>query len=73
VTTSEQEVRALFQERSAAMGAKDIERVMALYSADVVYFDLVPHCATRAPTRYVLGFSTGSRAGRGPSARRRMS
>jgi ketosteroid isomerase-like protein len=39
-------VRALFEERSAAMGAKDIERVMALYSADVVYFDLVP------PLRY---------------------
>ena len=46
MTTCEQEVRALFEERSHAIAAKDIERLMALYSHDVVYFDLVP------PLRY---------------------
>jgi len=45
MTTSEH-VRELFEERSNAMAAKDIERLMALYSDDVVYFDLVP------PLRY---------------------
>lgn len=29
-------------ERAAAMAARDIERLMAVYTADVVYFDLVP-------------------------------
>jgi uncharacterized protein (TIGR02246 family) len=46
MATSDREVRALFEERADAMGAKDIERVMALYADDVVYFDLVP------PLRY---------------------
>jgi ketosteroid isomerase-like protein len=46
MATSDRELRALFQERSEAMGARNIERVMALYAADVVYFDLVP------PLRY---------------------
>jgi len=42
----ESELRALFDDRSEAMRQKDIERLMALYSPDVVYFDLVP------PLRY---------------------
>jgi uncharacterized protein (TIGR02246 family) len=46
MATSEGEVRALIDARSEAMRAKDIERVMALYADDVVYFDLVP------PLRY---------------------
>jgi ketosteroid isomerase-like protein len=46
MTAPETELRALFEERSAAMAAKDIERLMALYADDVVYFDLVP------PLRY---------------------
>jgi uncharacterized protein (TIGR02246 family) len=40
------ELHALFEERSDAMAAKDIERLMAVYADDVVYFDLVP------PLRY---------------------
>jgi uncharacterized protein (TIGR02246 family) len=43
--SSDDELRALFEERARAMGAKDIERVMALYAPDVVYFDLVPPLA----------------------------
>jgi ketosteroid isomerase-like protein len=43
---AEPELRALFDRRSKAMRQKDIEQVMALYSPDVVYFDLVP------PLRY---------------------
>ena len=46
MTTPEPELRALFQARASAMGARDIERVMALYAPDVIYFDLVP------PLRY---------------------
>lgn len=40
------EVRALFEDRSEAMQAKDIDRLMALYAPEIVYFDVVP------PLRY---------------------
>ncbi|QIA22299.1 nuclear transport factor 2 family protein [Mesorhizobium sp. AA22] len=40
-------IREQLESRSAAMGAKDIEWLMSLYSNDIVYFDLVP------PLRYV--------------------
>ncbi len=36
------EVSALLDSRSEAMRLKDIDRLMALYTPDVVYFDLVP-------------------------------
>jgi ketosteroid isomerase-like protein len=36
------EVGALLQLQSKVMGAKDIDRLMALYAPDVVYFDVVP-------------------------------
>lgn len=36
------EVRALFEDRSEAMQAKDIDRLMALYAPEIVYFDVVP-------------------------------
>jgi ketosteroid isomerase-like protein len=42
----ESEVKALMDRRSEAFRLKDVERAMALFSADVVYFDLVP------PLRY---------------------
>jgi uncharacterized protein (TIGR02246 family) len=38
----EDEVGALLDERVEACRAKDIDRLMALYSPDVVYFDVVP-------------------------------
>jgi ketosteroid isomerase-like protein len=40
-------IKELLEGRSVAMGAKDIERLMSIYSDDVVYFDLVP------PLRYL--------------------
>jgi ketosteroid isomerase-like protein len=46
MASTESDVRTLLESRSEAMGARDIERLMALYSPDVVYFDLVP------PLRY---------------------
>jgi ketosteroid isomerase-like protein len=46
MTSTQSEVRALLDSRSEAMRIKDLDRVMALYSPDVVYFDLVP------PLRY---------------------
>jgi ketosteroid isomerase-like protein len=42
MASSEAEVRALFDSRSKAMAMKDIDRLMSLYSAEIVYFDLVP-------------------------------
>jgi ketosteroid isomerase-like protein len=44
--TPESEVKALLDRRSEAIGLMDIERLMALYSPDIVYFDIVP------PLRY---------------------
>jgi ketosteroid isomerase-like protein len=43
----ESEVKALLDRRSEAMQIKDIDRLMPLYSPDIVYFDIVP------PLRYV--------------------
>jgi ketosteroid isomerase-like protein len=43
---AESEVKALFESRADAMHQKDIDRLMALYAPEVVYFDLVP------PLRY---------------------
>ncbi|RWH71106.1 MAG: DUF4440 domain-containing protein [Mesorhizobium sp.] len=42
MTSAETQIRALLDSRSAAMGDKDIDWVMSLYSPDIVYFDLVP-------------------------------
>jgi ketosteroid isomerase-like protein len=36
------EIRALLDDRSEAARTKDIDRLVSLYSHDVVYFDLVP-------------------------------
>jgi ketosteroid isomerase-like protein len=47
MTSLQSEITALFESRSEAMRAKDIDRLMPLYSADIVYFDLVP------PLRYL--------------------
>jgi len=47
MVSTESEVRALLDRRSDAMRMKDIDRLMSLYSPDIVYFDLVP------PLRYV--------------------
>ena len=44
---TESEVGKLFDTRSEAIWTKDIERLMSLYSPDIVYFDLVP------PLQYV--------------------
>ena len=39
---SRSEVRALLDSRSDAVRIKDIDRLMSLYSPDVVYYDVVP-------------------------------
>jgi uncharacterized protein (TIGR02246 family) len=54
MTSAEDEVRALLDSRSEALQAMDLERLLSLYSPDVVYFDVVP------PLRY-----TGADALRG--------
>jgi uncharacterized protein (TIGR02246 family) len=42
MTTNDPEIRALLDNYSAAIRAKDIDRLMSLYSPDIVYFDVVP-------------------------------
>ena len=42
MTSSAAQISGCMDERAAAMAARDIERLMAIYTADVVYFDLVP-------------------------------
>jgi ketosteroid isomerase-like protein len=49
------EIKALLDDRSEAMRTKDIDRLMALYAPDIVYFDLVP------PLRYVGAAALRSR------------
>jgi uncharacterized protein (TIGR02246 family) len=47
------EVQALLAEWSEAIRAKDIDRLMALYAPDIVYFDVVPplQCTGSAAVR----------------------
>jgi ketosteroid isomerase-like protein len=40
--SDESAIGALFTSQSEAMRAKDIDRLMSLYSPDIVYFDVVP-------------------------------
>ena len=40
--STQSEVRALLDQRSAAALAKDLDRLVSLYAPDVVYFDVVP-------------------------------
>jgi ketosteroid isomerase-like protein len=44
---NESEIRTLMDSRSEAIRAKDIDRLMSFYSADIIYFDVVP------PLQYV--------------------
>ena len=39
--STQSEVRVLLDNQSAAMRSKDIDRLIALYSPDIVYFDVV--------------------------------
>jgi ketosteroid isomerase-like protein len=42
MASTQSEVRALLDNRLEACRAKDIDRLMSLYSADIVYYDVVP-------------------------------
>jgi uncharacterized protein (TIGR02246 family) len=42
MTSTQSEVKALLDNWLAAIRIKDIDRLMSLYSPDIVYFDLVP-------------------------------
>jgi ketosteroid isomerase-like protein len=42
MASPQSEIKALFDRRSEAAWLKDIDRLMAVYSPDIVYFDLVP-------------------------------
>jgi ketosteroid isomerase-like protein len=42
MASTESEIRTLLESWSQAARAKDIDRLMSLYSPDIVYFDVVP-------------------------------
>ncbi|MEV3927278.1 YybH family protein [Actinomadura coerulea] len=42
MTSNDSEIRALLATRVDACQAKDIDRLMSLYSSDIVYYDVVP-------------------------------
>jgi ketosteroid isomerase-like protein len=42
MASTQSEVKALLDNREEACRAKDIDRLMSLYSSDIVYFDCVP-------------------------------
>jgi uncharacterized protein (TIGR02246 family) len=42
MASTRSEVRSLLENQSEAIRTKDIDRLMSLYSPDVVYFDVVP-------------------------------
>ena len=42
MASNDSEVRALLDSRVDACRAKDIDRLMSLYSSDIVYYDVVP-------------------------------
>jgi ketosteroid isomerase-like protein len=42
MASNESEIRTLLERWSEAARAKDIDRLMAVYSPDIVYFDVVP-------------------------------
>jgi uncharacterized protein (TIGR02246 family) len=42
MSNAEHEVGALLEDREQACRDKDIERLMSLYSPDIIYFDVVP-------------------------------
>jgi ketosteroid isomerase-like protein len=42
MTSNESEIRALLDRRVDACQAKDIDRLMALYASNIVYYDVVP-------------------------------
>ncbi|MGW0810925.1 YybH family protein [Nonomuraea sp. NPDC002799] len=42
MTSNDSEIRALLDSRVDACQAKDINRLMSLYSSDIVYYDVVP-------------------------------
>jgi ketosteroid isomerase-like protein len=42
MASNDSEVRALLDSRVDACWAKDIDRLMSLYSPDIVYYDVVP-------------------------------
>ena len=47
MASTQSEVRALLVDQAAAMRTKDIDRLLSVYSPDVVYFDVV----TSTPVR----------------------
>jgi ketosteroid isomerase-like protein len=53
--STQSDIKALIDSRSEAMRDKDVDRLMSLYSPDIVYFDLVP------PLQYVGSAALRSR------------
>src|ERR687898_784842 len=70
MVTTESTIASLLDDRSRAIHDKDIDRMLAFYSDDVVYFDSCPLSSMWARPPSADGSWIGSPAGRGQSARR---
>jgi ketosteroid isomerase-like protein len=57
MASKESEVRALLDSRVDACQAKDIDRLMSLYSSDIVYYDVVPPLQFAGPDEVRRNFS----------------
>ncbi len=66
MASTESELRALFDRRTEAARLKDIDRLMAVYSPDIVYFDVVPPLQYVGSAALRRGFWTGSIASTAP-------
>ena len=66
---TQSDVGVLFDSRSEAIWMKDIERLMSLYSPDIVYFDLVPLSGTWDRLRCDGGFLDWFEGFEGPIGR----
>jgi ketosteroid isomerase-like protein len=66
MTFTQAEVEEVFDRQSEAMRTKDIDRLMSLYSPDIVYFDVVPPLQFNG-SLCGRDSCSGSMAGRAPS------
>jgi hypothetical protein len=67
------EVRALLDSRVDASRAKDIDRLMSLYSSDIVYYDVVPPFSSWDPPRFAATSCGGLMNTMAPSALKHIS
>jgi hypothetical protein len=68
MASTQSEVRTLLESWSENIRIKDIDRLMSLYSPDIIYFDVVPLSSTPDLLRSGVISCGGLMAGRAQSA-----